>query len=187
MKITTRTLAGTALLAALVVVFDYALKYSNLKIIFPWLPYLKFDFTGIPIVLATLLFGLIPGVITSAVASIAILARSGDVLGSSMKGLAEFSTILGLAIGLKLFNRFKVAGSSILGIVSRVFIMTIVNITLVYAVVLSIPSSLVNAPFLWILLVGIFNTIQGAISIIGGFFIYAAIRKRVPSIIKKTK
>jgi riboflavin transporter FmnP len=54
MKLSTRTLAGTAVLAALVVVFDYTLKYANLKIVFPWLIYLKFDFTGVPIVLSLL-------------------------------------------------------------------------------------------------------------------------------------
>ncbi|MGQ9506844.1 MAG: hypothetical protein ACUVTB_03160 [Candidatus Bathycorpusculaceae bacterium] len=74
MKITTTALAGTAILAALVVVFDYTLKYSGLKVPFPWLPILKFDFTGIPIVLSLLLFGLAPGAFTSAIAVLAILA-----------------------------------------------------------------------------------------------------------------
>ncbi|MCJ7631288.1 hypothetical protein MUP77_02635 [Candidatus Bathyarchaeota archaeon] len=68
MKWNTTTLAGTATLSALVVILDYALKYSNLKIPFPLLPYLKFDFTGIPVVISALLFGLFPGILTSAVA-----------------------------------------------------------------------------------------------------------------------
>jgi len=52
MKWNTTTLAGTATLSALVVILDYALKYSNLKIPFPLLPYLRFDFTGIPVIIS---------------------------------------------------------------------------------------------------------------------------------------
>ncbi len=38
-------------MAALVIVFDYTLKYSGMKIPFPWYPNLKFDFTGVPIIM----------------------------------------------------------------------------------------------------------------------------------------
>ncbi len=93
-------LTGTALLAALVVVLDYALKFSGLKIPFPWMPTLKFDFTGIPITLSLLMYGLPSALTTSLVAFIAIIARSGDMVGASMKFAAEFSTVLGLALGI---------------------------------------------------------------------------------------
>ena len=185
MKIDTTTLAGTAILSALVVVFDYTLKYSYLKIPFPWLPFLKFDFTGIPIVLSFLLFGIIPGIFTSAVAFFGILARSGDVLGSSMKGVAEFSTILGMAIGLKLLNRFRIAGSFASGVVTRALIMTCVNLALIYVGIMAIPLSYMDVPLVLALLFGIFNVIQGAVSIFGGYSIYMAIRRRAPSLAKK--
>ncbi|NWF86665.1 hypothetical protein HXY32_02480 [Candidatus Bathyarchaeota archaeon] len=185
MKINTKTLAGTAILAALVVVFDYTIKYSNLKIPFPLNPDLKFDLTGIPIVLSLLLFGFIPGIFTSIIAFVAILARSGVILGSSMKGLAEFSTILGMAIGLKLFKRFRIVSSSILGVVSRVLIMICVNFALIYAGIIPISASYANIPLIYALLLGFFNAIQGMIGIVGGYFIYAAIKRRAPSLIKK--
>jgi riboflavin transporter FmnP len=185
MKINTTTLAGTAVLAALVVVFDYTLKYSNLKMPFPLAPELKFDFTGIPVVLSFLLFGLIPGIFTSAIASVAILSRSGVILGSSMKGLAEFSTVIGMAIGLKLFKQFKIFSSSLLGVISRVLIMVCVNFALIYAGVMSISVSYANVPLIYALLLGFFNTIQGIISIVGGYSIYEAIKRRVPSLIEK--
>jgi riboflavin transporter FmnP len=185
MKINTTTLAGTAILAALVVVFDYTLRYSNLKIPFPWLPYLKFDFTGIPVTLSFLFFGLIPGTFTSAIAFIAILARSGDFIGSSMKGLAEFSTIIGMAIGLKLLRQFKIVGSSTFGVLSRVLIMTCVNLGLIYVGIMSISTNYADVPVIFALLVGFFNMIQGIISIVGGYSIYEAIRRRAPSLIKK--
>lgn len=185
MKINTKTLAGTAILAALVVVFDYTLKYSNLKVPFPLNPDLKFDFTGIPIVLSLLLFGFIPGAFTSIIAFVAILARSGVILGSSMKGLAEFSTILGMAIGLRLFKRFKIVSSSILGIVSRVLIMVCVNFALIYAGIIPISAVYANVPLFYALLLGFFNVIQGIIGIIGGYSIYEAIKRRAPSLLKK--
>lgn len=185
MKINTTTLAGTAILAALVVVFDYTLKYSNLKIPFPWLPFLKFDFTGIPIVLSFLLFGLIPGISASAVASVAILARSGDVLSSSMKGLAEFSTIIGMAIGFKLLKKFRIAGSFAFGVSTRALLMVCVNLALIYVGVMPISLSYKDVPLTLALLFGVFNVIQGAISVIGGYFIFETIKRRAPSLVKK--
>lgn len=186
MKINTTTLAGTAILAALVVVFDYTLKYSNLKIPFPWLPYLKFDFTGIPVVLSFLLFGLIPGIFTSAIALFAILARSGDVIGSSMKGVAELSTIVGMALGVKLFRRFKILSSFTFGVTSRALIMVCVNFVLIYAGVMSIPVSYADIPLIMALLLGFFNVIQGIISIVGAYSVYETIKRRAPSLIQKT-
>jgi riboflavin transporter FmnP len=183
LKITTTALAGTAILAALVVVFDYTLKYSGLKVPFPWFPLLKFDFTGIPIVLSLLLFGLVPGAFTSAIAVLAILARSGDFVGSSMKGLAEFLTIFGMFLGLKIATKFKLFTSFSLGIATRVLVMMFVNLGLIYMGLMRFPPSYSEIPLLLIiLLTGIFNVIQGAISIIGGYFIYEAIRRRSPSL-----
>ena len=56
----TVVLTGTAIMAALVIVFDYTLKYSGLKIPFPWYPNLKFDFTGVPIVMSLFMYGFSP-------------------------------------------------------------------------------------------------------------------------------
>ena len=185
MKIDTTTLAGTAILAALVVVFDYTMKYSGLKIPFPWLPFLRFDFTGIPIVLSLLLFGLIPGTVTSIIASVAILARSGQIVSSSMKGVAEFSTILGMAICLKLPKRFRLVGSFALGVTSRALIMICVNLALIYVGVISLPASYTDIPIMVTLLVGAFNAAQGALSVLGGYSIYEAIKRRAAYLVRK--
>lgn len=185
MKISARTLAGTATLGALAIFLDYAWKYSNLKLPFPPLTYLKFDFTGVPIVLATLLFGFIPGVVTSIVAAVGILARSGKVLDSSMKGLAEFATILGIAIGLKLLRRLRKPGSSVLGIAFRVLVMAIANLTAIYVGILPLNQ---NVPLIIVtLLTGVFNTIQGALTVYGGFVVYEALRRRAPHLAKTEK
>jgi riboflavin transporter FmnP len=187
MKWNTTTLAGTATLSALVVILDYALKYSNLKIPFPLLPYLKFDFTGIPVVISALLFGLFPGILTSAVAFVAILTRSGDLIGSSMKGLAELSTILGMATGLKLFGRLRRTGSVSIGLASRVLIMTIVNLMFLYTGSLLLPSLYEDALVTWVLIVGAFNLAQGAVSAVGGYLVFEMIRKRAPSLIERER
>ena len=180
---TTTVLAGTAILAALVVVFDYTVKYSGLKVPFPWLPILKFDFTGIPIILSLLLFGLVPGAFTSVIAVLAILARSGDFVGSSMKGLAEFLTVFGMFLGLKMATKFRWPFSFCLGVATRVFVMMLVNLGLIYMGLMRFPPSYSEIPsLLIILLTGVFNVIQGAISIIGGYFIYEAIKRRSPSL-----
>lgn len=189
MKMRTRILTGTTILSALVVVFDYTLKFSGLKIRFPWLPFLKFDFTGIPIVLSFLLFGLVSGATTSSIAFLAILVRSGDVISSLMKGLAEFSTILGMALGLVLLRttKFNKLASFTFGISSRALIMICMNLILIFAGVLTLYGTYAEIPVVVSLLVGAFNAIQGSLSILGGYFIHEALIRRAPSLISRTK
>jgi len=187
MKLNTSTLSGTATLAALVVVADYTMRYSNLKIPFPWLPHLKFDFTGIPIVISALLFGLIPGTFTSIIASAAILARSGDVFGTSTKGLAELSTMAGIVKGLGLFKRLRTPSSVALGLTLRVVIMMIANLAFIYSGILLLPSAYKEALWVWILVTGAFNVAQGVVSAAGGYIVYEAIKKRAPFLIEKNR
>jgi riboflavin transporter FmnP len=185
MKIDTKTLGGTVVLGALVVVFDFTMKYSALKIRFPWLPFLKFDFTGIPVVLSFLLFGLTSGATTSAIALLAILGRSGDVVGSSMKGLAELSTILGMALGLALKSnpsKLRKPVSFVLGISARSLVMICTNLILIFTGVMALYGDYAEIPVIVSLLVGAFNAVQGSLSILGGYFIYEAIIRRIPSL-----
>ena len=175
-------------LGALVVVFDFTMKYSALKIRFPWLPFLKFDFTGIPIVLSFLLFGLMSGATTSTIALLAILGRSGDVIGSSMKGLAELSTILGMALGLSLKSnpsKLRKPASFILGISSRSLVMICTNLILIFTGVMALYGDYAEIPVIVSLLVGAFNAVQGSLSILGGYFIYEAIIRRIPSLVTR--
>jgi riboflavin transporter FmnP len=187
MKKDTTTIAGTTILGSLVIVFDYSLKFSGLKIPFPWLPILKFDFTGVPIVLSLLLVGLAPGATTSGVAFLAILIRSGDLVGASMKALAELSTILGMAFSyrwLKNTKNFGKALSLILGVTSRVLIMFFANL-IILPTYYQTPQTAVIAVNL---LIAAFNVIQGTISIILGYFLYNIIINRTsPSAIRKNE
>ncbi|MGB9740548.1 MAG: hypothetical protein ACPLW5_02150, partial [Candidatus Bathyarchaeales archaeon] len=96
-----------------------------------------------------------------------------------MKGLAEFFTVLGMFSGLKIVKRFNLSASFSLGITARVSIMMLTNLALIYTGVMPIPFSFREIPLNFVLLTGIFNTIQGTISIVGGFLIYAAIKRRL--------
>jgi riboflavin transporter FmnP len=179
----TARLTGTAILAALVVVFDYALKFSGLKIPFPWMPFLKFDFTGVPIVVSLLLFGLSSGATTSIVACLGIVARSGDLVGGAMKSIAEFSTILGIAAGLYIGGRLGLGGnfrrllSVTVGVATRIAVMSLWNlIILPFYYGLPFSSAVGMLPLL-----GVFNGIQGTITASLGYLLYEAYVLRVPT------
>lgn len=168
-------LTGTAILAALVIVFDFAMKYSGLKLPFPWYPNLKFDFTGVPIALSLFLYGFPSSVTTCLVAGIGIVARSGNVISASMKVAAELATVLGIHLGdrVKTGSKYVSWGA---GLVSRILIMTVVNLYVlpnVYHVPMEATIGLLP-------LIGIFNAIQGAITVGLGYFLYEAVKSRLP-------
>jgi riboflavin transporter FmnP len=178
----TVNLVGTAILAALVIVFDYTLKFSGLKIPFPWMPFLKFDFTGIPIVISLLLFGLPSGGFTSAIASLGIIVRSGDLIGSLMKGIAEFSTIAGMAIGLRLRTGkkdsiFLKGITFVMGVIVRILVMSLWNL-IVLPNYYGIPY---DATIGMLPLLAVFNGMQGTLTVVVGYALYEAYTKRVPT------
>jgi len=184
MKIRAIIIAKIAMLSALVVVFDYTMKFSGLKIPFPWLPFLKFDLTGIPIMLSAFMIGLEAGAATSIVAFLAILVRSGDVIGASMKALSEFSTVLGFSLGRRILKgetRLTWALLYVLGCAVRILIMFILTIpvfTLYYGMPLNVALAI--SP-----MAAFFNLIHGFLSMFGGNLIYEALKRRVPSILSK--
>jgi len=178
-KRTTAT-AGTAVLAALVVIFDYTLKFSNLKIPFPWFPVLKFDLTGIPIALSLLLYGLRAVAATSAAALLGILARSGNLLSASMKALAELSTVLGMAPFFRGNNSLRRTVGVVSGLAVRAIVMSAANLIV-------LPTFYpkwydLNVALLVLPLISLFNIVQGGVSIFPAYFIYKALLKVIPSL-----
>jgi riboflavin transporter FmnP len=164
----------------LAIIFDYTLKFSGLKIPFPWMPFLKFDFTGIPIVMSLLLFDVASGATTSLVAALGIIARSGDLLGGAMKGIAEFSTVIGVYGGIYLANKLSLSkgvvrgASLVMGIIVRVLVMTALNLV-VLPRFYGIPFNVVVG---MLTLLAVFNGIQGSITILVGFFLHGVYEKR---------
>jgi riboflavin transporter FmnP len=172
----TAKLTGTAILAALVIMFDYTLKYSGLKIPFPWYPNLKFDFTGIPIALSLFLYGFPSSVTTSLVAGVGIWARSGNLISASMKVAAELSTVAGIHLGRQFNGSRSKYISWGAGLLSRILVMTVVNLYVlpsVYHVPMEATIGLLP-------LIGVFNAVQGAITIGLGYFLFEAVRSRLP-------
>jgi riboflavin transporter FmnP len=178
----TARLTGTAILAALVLVFDYTLKYSGLKIPFPWFPDLKFDFTGVPIALSLLMYGLPSATTTSMVAGLGILARSGNLISASMKTAAELSTVVGFWLGLYLAGVSGVEGIKRMiaaysgGILCRVVVMSVANIIVLpnfWGVPIEVAYGLMP-------LIAGFNVAQGLISLGLGSYLFDAVKKRLP-------
>ena len=176
----TARLTGTAILAALVIVFDYALKYSGLKIPFPWYPNLKFDFTGVPIIMSLFMYGFPSAITTSIVAGLGIVVRSGNIISASMKVFAELSTVVGIHLGLSVLSKGEDSTNYmawVLGVAARVIIMSVVNIYVlpnVYHVPMEATIGLLP-------LIGVFNVIQGLITIGFGHFLFGAVKTRLPN------
>ena len=175
----TARLTGTAILAALVIVFDYALRYSGLKIPFPWYPNLKFDFTGVPIIMSLFMYGFPSAITTSMIAGLGILARSGNYVSASMKVFAELSTVFGLQLGIRIQSKGDDGTNYltwVLGLASRVIIMTAVNLYVLpnaWHIPMEVTIGLLP-------LIGIFNVIQGLVTIGFGHFLVGAVKTRLP-------
>ena len=171
--------AGTALLGAAVAVLDLGVR---LKIPFPLLPYLKFDALGIPMLLSSFLFGFFSGAITSLVAWLTISTR--DPFSGFMKFAAEFSTVIGVYIVLRARsprNLWRKTLAMISGVLVRVIVMAVANIMLLPVFMPAIYKTY-NAVIVLIPLISLFNAIQGAVSVFGGFLIYEAVVLRLPSL-----
>jgi len=171
--------AGTALLGATVVVLDLGVR---LKIPFPLLAFLRFDVLGIPMMLSYFLFGFLSGAITSLVAWLSISSR--DSFSGFMKFAAEFSTIIGVYIVLRARSpsnvRWKVF-AMVSGVLMRVIVMAVANIMLL-PIFMPAFYKTYDAVIALIPLISLFNAIQGAVSVFGGFLLYEGVVLRLPSL-----
>lgn len=179
MRASTKTIAGSAVLGALVVVLDHALKWSGLKIPFPIFPALRFDLNGIPVVMALLLYGPYSGTVTSAVVFLSISYR--DPVSALMKSLAEFTTILGMMPFYTSPHRWVKGAAIVAGIATRVAVMTAANYYLLPAFGVRTTEAIAAIlPF-----IAAFNVAAGALSALGGYSIYEALARRIPSLEKR--
>ncbi len=115
------------------------------------------------------------------IALFAIVARSGDWVGGSMKALAELSTVAGMALGLRVVPRFRKGVSFALGILMRCLVMLFANLpvsTMVYQ--MPFEAALGLSSF-----IVAFNAVQGSLGMLLGYFVYEGVRRRVPSLMKE--
>ena len=170
----TTIIAGAAIFSALVAIIEYiSLAIPLLRIPFPLFPTLKFDMAEIPAALSFFVYGYPTGILTSAILPLTIIARgTRDPIGAFLKGIAVLSTILGLA---QLWERNKYL-SGVLGTVSRVIFLSIVNlITLPTLYGYSLETTLFLLPT-----IALFNTAHAVITIGGAYAIYKILLGRLP-------
>lgn len=177
-------IAGTALLGAMVVVLDWGFRIAGLKIPYPLMPELRFDMIGIPIILSMFLFGLASGIITCAIAFISIAFRGPP--NAFLKFLAELATLLGVYVFIKIkgsnalnSSRTKIY-ATVAGIITRVPIMAVANILLLplfFSARYTLDLVIFSSPA-----IAVFNVLQGTISAFGGFLLYEAVTRRLPSL-----
>ena len=145
MKLVSRTMfgrrsvmvAGTAVFSALSVM----LTIAKLEVPFPFLPYLKFDFAEIPVTIAFLVLGPIPGFLSSIIYWLVLTARAGYILGPAMKFAAVASMFVGFLAGALLYRRtarshhshkLLMASGFLSGVIVRVVVMSIFNIAVLW-------------------------------------------------------
>ena len=104
-----------------------ALMSTPWALAFPQAWFLKFDFTGVPIFCAMAFFGLGSGAVVSFIVGVFIMLRKTWVDGT-MKALAEFSTILGTYLGLRMWGEKRRRISLSLGPISRAVFMCLANL-----------------------------------------------------------
>jgi riboflavin transporter FmnP len=195
-----------SVVAAYVIVFSalaLVLTFSKAEIPYPLLPYLKFDFGEIPVMMTLLLGGLVPSLATAVIHWIGLSLARGWVLGPLMKFLAVAPMVAGFWLGMRLYKRKwivkSIAVAFLLGIATRVVVCTVLN-TLVLlfvapefltfseyalkAVGINIAST--SDALLWTLtLNSTFNAFHVVFSSIIAMLLFRAAATRLPSIAKK--
>ena len=195
----TRSIALSAIFSALAVM----LTMINITIPFPLLPYLKFDFSEIPVTMAFFLVGPQYALLSTAIYWVVLTIRAGDILGPAMKGAAVASMIIGLWIASKVTKGNKTKGfktlitsGMVIGGLVRVAVLSIFNYA-VFTVIapfwleyatglvaaLGLPVTSTSQTILWVLLLtGLYNLLHTALSMIPSVFITEATLARVPNL-----
>jgi riboflavin transporter FmnP len=175
----------------------------NITIPFPLLPYLKFDFSEIPVTMTFFLIGPQYALLSTAIYWILLTIRAGDILGPAMKGAAVASMIIGLWVSSKVTKGNKTKGVKSLitsglaiGGLLRIVVLSMFNYAVLtyiapfwldYATelvaVLGLPTTSASQTILWVLLLtGLYNFLHTALSMVPSVFITEAIINRMPNL-----
>ena len=189
----TRYISLIAILSALATV----MTLLRLEILYPPLPYLKFDFAEIPSVIALLICDLKASLLVALVHFMILMTKGEFVpIGPLMKFSAVLSTVLPLGIMLKSskeVNLRSIMYGTIVGIVFRCTIMTILNyLVLVFLMpdLIKIASLLlrkaINAGYIddltcILLFTGLYNAIHVVLTVGLAYIIFKHIKVLIPS------
>ena len=195
-RMDSRSIALSAVFSALSVM----LTMTNLTIPFPLLPYLKFDFSEIPVTMAFFLVGPQYSLLSTAIYWLVLTIKDGDLLGPAMKGVSVASMIIGFWIASKITKgqnkgiTSMVTSGMAVGSILRVLTMSVFNYA-VFTVIapfwldyaaglvaaLGLPTSTPSQTIMYaLLLTGIYNLLHTALSLIPSVFIAEASLSRIP-------
>ena len=182
-----------------------AITMTKLTIPFPPLPYLKFDFSEVPVTVALMLMGPVYGFLSSMIYWFVLTMRAGELLGPSMKFAAVASMIVGFWVASMVYQRVVMKKNLIsmmvvgflLGSLFRVIIMSVFNyLVLLYiaphymdfiALTLSsigLPAETTLDVVFWsLLLTAVYNLVHSAISMFPSYLLTKASFERIPGII----
>lgn len=179
-----KIIAMTAVFAAITVV----LNLSPFKVPAPYAPFLIYQLWEIPIVAASLLYGFRVGVATSIINTLVLLVVFPGALptGPLYNLAAVLSTLVGVYVVQKFMGKHFSKGrdailaisSTVLGIIVRVGVMTIVNWALVGyppPIGFGYPSEVVVA---MLPVIGFFNATLALYTIPIGYFLARAVGSR---------
>ncbi|RLE85528.1 MAG: hypothetical protein DRJ41_01065 [Thermoprotei archaeon] len=187
----------TAMMGSLAIL----LSLARIQIPFPVLTYLKIDFAEIPSFITYFLIGFSWGSSCAVIHWIALMIRSGDPVGPTLKFLAVISNLTGMFVVRRylpvrqgnLLPSLEIAG----GLGVRVIFMSLVNavvMLLLFPHYLDYSRKLIEATgisvtsneqvFLWVLfLLGVFNSLHALISSLPSLVISRSVRKVLGSYI----
>lgn len=202
-----------SVVTANVIVFSaLAIMLTSLKaeVPFPLLPYLKFDFAEIPVMITLFLFGPICSLITEVIHWIVLTVTRGWILGPLMKFLAVVPMIAGFWLGVTAYKKLRsgkkhsiavlfIVGNAV-GIVARVVVASIANVVVFLIVapewlgyaahmlaLVGIVTTSVSEVLLWaLLLTGVFNTLHVPLSSFVAVTILKGAITRMPHLEGKT-
>lgn len=176
-----KKIAAIAIFAALSV----ALVLSPAKFPAPYAPFLKYQIWEIPIVAAFLLYGPLVGVVSSIINTMILLVvYPGDL---PMGPIYNLTAVLSMLLGIYIIHRFiaeyfsrqqeskLIALSTLLGSITRVAVMSIVNLVFLrypYPVGFSMP---VEALVATLPVIGVFNATVVLYTIPLGYFVSRAV------------
>lgn len=177
----TQTIAGVVIFAALTI----ALNLSPVKIPAPYAPFLIYQIWEIPIVAALLLYGFRVGATISIINTIVLLGVFPGALPTGP--LYNLAAVLSMLLGIYIIHEFATEHfkkrrqamlttfSTALGIMTRVGIMTIVNLIFLRyppPVGYSMP---LEAVIVMLPIIGVFNATLALYTIPLGYFIARAV------------
>lgn len=181
-----------------------ALTFSRAEIPYPLLPYLKFDFAEIPVMLSLLLGGLYPGLVTAVIHWIGLTIARGWFLGPLMKFLAVAPMVIGFWLGMRIMRKDLLLLRSIavalsFGIVLRVIVCAIINTAVLLfiapeylrfsaaclkAIGMSVSSE-IDALSWTLIFNAVFNALHVIFSAAIAIILFIAIIKRIPGLAER--